>query len=153
MPNIVLQVKTDLETTLQEIGSTLLSVEMESLLEGQILDLINPGHKIRHLISKYIYNLWNIFLHNIFVFFFIDLRIRQFLQKIILSQSAAPQQVPPGLSSLQEELTAIVAQFLILISHNRSVFGEYYQEIITNALIKKETENNKDTSAIHTMDL
>ncbi|KAG6798669.1 T-complex protein 11-like protein 1 isoform X1 [Apis mellifera caucasica] len=132
MPNIVLQVKTDLETTLQEIGSTLLSVEMESLLEGQILDLINPGHKIRHLIN---------------------LRIRQFLQKIILSQSAAPQQVPPGLSSLQEELTAIVAQFLILISHNRSVFGEYYQEIITNALIKKETENNKDTSAIHTMDL
>ncbi|PBC31744.1 T-complex protein 11-like protein 1 isoform X1 [Apis cerana] len=132
MPNIVLQVKTDLETTLQEIGSTLLSIEMESLLEGQILDLINPGHKIRHLIN---------------------LRIRQFLQKIILSQSAAPQQVPPGLSSLQEELTAIVAQFLILISHNRSVFGEYYQEIITNALIKKETENNKDTSAIHTMDL
>lgn len=57
MPNIVLQVKTDLETTLQEIGSTLLSIEMESLLEGQILDLINPGHKIRHLISKYIYNL------------------------------------------------------------------------------------------------
>ncbi|XP_043788056.1 T-complex protein 11-like protein 1 isoform X3 [Apis laboriosa] len=132
MPNIVLQVKTDLGTTLREIGSTLLSVEMESLLEGQILDLINPGHKIRHLIN---------------------LRIRQFLQKIILSQSAAPQQVPPGLSSLQEELTAIVAQFLILISHNRSVFGEYYQEIITNALIKKETENNKDTSAIHTMDL
>ncbi|XP_012350121.1 T-complex protein 11-like protein 1 isoform X1 [Apis florea] len=132
MPNIVLQVKTDLETTLREIGFTLLSVEMESLLEGQILDLINPGHKIRHLIN---------------------LRIRQFLQKIILSQSAAPQQVPPGLSSLQEELTAIVAQFLILISHNRSVFGEYYQEIITNALIKKEIENNKDTSAIHTMDL
>lgn len=84
---------------------------------------------------------------------FLDLRIRQFLQKIILSQSTAPQQVPPGLSSLQEELTAIVAQFLILISHNRSVFGEYYQEIITNALIKKETESNKDMSAIHTMDL
>ncbi|XP_050497074.1 T-complex protein 11-like protein 1 isoform X4 [Bombus vancouverensis nearcticus] len=132
MPNIVLQVKTDLKTTLHEINAASLSPEIETLLEGQILDLINPEHKIRHLIN---------------------LRIRQFLQKIILSQSTAPQQVPPGLSSLQEELTAIVAQFLILISHNRSVFGEYYQEIITNALIKKETESNKDMSAIHTMDL
>ncbi|XP_043516738.1 T-complex protein 11-like protein 1 isoform X1 [Frieseomelitta varia] len=132
MPNIVLQVKTDLKVTLEEINATPLSSEIETLLEGQILDLINPEHKIRHLIN---------------------LRIRQFLQKIILSQTATPQQVPPGLSSLQEELTAIVAQFLILISHNRSVFGEYYQEIVTNTLIKKETENNKDMSAIHTMDL
>ncbi|CAD1476228.1 unnamed protein product, partial [Heterotrigona itama] len=131
IPNIVLQVKTDLKITLEEINAIPLSSEIETLLEGQILDLINPEHKIRHLIN---------------------LRIRQFLQKIILSQTAAPQQVPPGLSSLQEELTAIVAQFLILISHNRSVFGEYYQEIVTNALIKKETKNNKDMSAIHTMD-
>ncbi|XP_026669131.1 T-complex protein 11-like protein 1 [Ceratina calcarata] len=131
MPNILLQVKTDLKATLQEIGATPLSPEMESLLEGQILDLINPDHKIRHLIN---------------------LRIRQFLQKIILTQSATPQQVPPGLSSLQEELTAIAAQFLILISHNRSVFGEYYQEIISKALIKKE-ESNKDTSEVHTMEL
>ncbi|CAK9805434.1 T-complex protein 11-like protein 1 [Anthophora plagiata] len=132
MPNIVLQVKADLKTTLQEICVTPLSPEMETLLEGQILDLISPEHKIRNLIN---------------------LRIRQFLQKIILTQSVAPQQVPPGLSSLQEELTAIAAQFLILISHNRSVFGEYYQEIITNALIKKETECIKDNSEDLTMDL
>lgn len=53
MPNIVLQVKMDLKTTLEEIGAAPLSLEMETLLEGQILDLINPEHKIRHLISKY----------------------------------------------------------------------------------------------------
>ncbi|CAL7944480.1 unnamed protein product [Xylocopa violacea] len=131
MPNIVLQVKIDLKATLEEIGAPI-SPEIETLLEGQILDLINPEHKIRHLIN---------------------LRIRQFLQKIILSQSVAPQQVPPGLSSLQEELTAIAAQFLILISHNRSVFGEYYQEIITNALIKKEAESNNDAGGVHSMEL
>lgn len=61
--------------------------------------------------------------------------------------------MPPGLSSLQEELTAIAAQFLILISHNRSVFVEYYQEIVTNALIKKEADNNKDATEVHTMEL
>lgn len=68
------------------------------------------------------------------------MRIRQFLQRIIQSQSAVPQQVPIGLSSLQEELTAIAAQFLILVSHNRSVFGEYYQEIVSNVL--SSTYNN-----------
>ncbi|XP_031836761.1 T-complex protein 11-like protein 1 isoform X2 [Nomia melanderi] len=131
MLNIVLQVHTDVNTTLQQIGAAQLSAELETLLEGQILELVKPEHKIRHLIS---------------------LRIRQFLQKIILSQSTAPQQVPPGLSSLQEELTAIVAQFLILISHNRIVFGEYYQEIVTNALLRKEADN-KDMSEIHSMEL
>lgn len=132
IPNVVLQIKMDLNATLQEIGSEPLTPQLETLLEGQILDLIKPDHKIRHLIS---------------------LRIRQFLQKIISSQSAAPQHIPPGLSSLQEELTAIAAQFLILISHNRSVFGEYYQEIVTNTLIKKEIEDNKDMSGVHGMEL
>ncbi|XP_033330985.1 T-complex protein 11-like protein 1 [Megalopta genalis] len=132
MPNIILQVKTDVKTTLEEVGAGPLSPELETLLEGQISELVKPDHKIRHLIS---------------------LRIRQFLQKIILSQSTMPAQVPPGLSSLQEELTAIVAPFLILISHNRSVFGEYYQEIVTKALKKKEVDNNKDTSEGHSMEL
>lgn len=74
---------------------------------------------------------------------FTDLRIRQFLQKLILSQSVTPQQIPPGLSSLQEELAAISAQFLILVSHNRSVFGEYYQDIVAEA-IRLKTENKSE---------
>lgn len=53
IPNIVLQVKADLKVTLEEINAAPLSSEIETLLEGQILDLINPEHKIRHLISKY----------------------------------------------------------------------------------------------------
>lgn len=113
MPNIVLQVIKDLKATLEEIGIGNLSSDLEISLEGQITDLIKPDHKIRSLVN---------------------LRIRQFLQRIIQSKSAIPQQVPIGLSSLQEELTAIAAQFLILVSHNRSVFGEYYQEIVSNAL-------------------
>lgn len=119
MPNIVLQVIKDLKATLEEIGAGNLSTDLETSLEGQITDLIKPDHKIRSLVN---------------------LRIRQFLQRIIQSQSAIPQQVPIGLSSLQEELTAIAAQFLILVSHNRSVFGEYYQEIVSNVL--SSTYNN-----------
>lgn len=70
-----------------------------------------------------------------------DLRIKQFLQKIIMSQSAAPHQIPPGLSSLQEELAKIAAQLLILVAHNRSVFGEYYQEIVSKAARENSDEN------------
>ncbi|XP_018341081.1 PREDICTED: T-complex protein 11-like protein 1 isoform X1 [Trachymyrmex septentrionalis] len=132
IPNIILQVKTDVKTTLQEINAAELSPELETLLEGQIADLIDPKHKIRYLVS---------------------LRIRQFLQKIIQSQSTAPQQVPPGLSSLQEELTAIAARFVILVSHNRSVFWEYYQDIVANALAKSDVDNNKEIHGTHTMEL
>lgn len=90
---------------------------------------------------------------NTFVYKYIvlGLRIRQFLQKIIQSQSTAPQQVPLGLSSLQEELTAIAARFVILVSHNRSVFCEYYQDIVANALAK--SDNNKEIHEAHTMEL
>ncbi|KAG5312775.1 T11L1 protein, partial [Acromyrmex insinuator] len=132
IPNIILQVKTDVKTTLQEINAAELSPELETLLEGQIADLIDPKHKIRYLVS---------------------LRIRQFLQKIIQSQSTAPQQVPPGLSSLQEELTAIAARFVILVSHNRSVFWEYYQDIVANVLAKSDVDNNKEIHGTNTMEL
>ncbi|KAG5322453.1 T11L1 protein, partial [Pseudoatta argentina] len=132
IPNIILQVKTDVKTTLQEINAAELLPELETLLEGQIADLIDPKHKIRYLVS---------------------LRIRQFLQKIIQSQSTAPQQVPPGLSSLQEELTAIAARFVILVSHNRSVFWEYYQDIVANVLAKSDVDNNKEIHGTNTMEL
>lgn len=53
MPNIILQVKTDVKTTLREINALELSSELETLLEGQIADLIDTKHKIRYLVSKY----------------------------------------------------------------------------------------------------
>lgn len=123
MPNVVLQVTADVKTTLKEVGASELSAELESLLGAQILEIAKPDHKIRQLVS---------------------LRIRQFLQKIILSQTAGPQQIPPGLSSLQEELAGIAAQFLIIVSHNRSVFGEYYHDIVTAAITNENsaTSNN-----------
>ncbi|XP_020711995.1 T-complex protein 11-like protein 1 isoform X2 [Athalia rosae] len=124
MPNIVLQVIKDVKTTLQEAGASELSTELEALLSAQILEISKPDHKIRHLVN---------------------LRIRQFLQKIILSQTAGPQQIPPGLSSLQDELAGIAAQFLIIASHNRSVFGEYYLDIVS-AAIKNENAVTSEKS-------
>lgn len=52
MPNIVLQVKTDVKATLREVSSPDLSPELETLLERQITDLIDTKHKIRYLVSE-----------------------------------------------------------------------------------------------------
>lgn len=53
MPNIVLQVKTDVKATLREVNGSELSPKLETLLEGQIADLIDTKHRIRYLVSKY----------------------------------------------------------------------------------------------------
>ncbi|KAK0097881.1 hypothetical protein PV326_013077 [Microctonus aethiopoides] len=113
--NIVLQVKEDVKATLSDVGAPELPAHIENILEGQIMDLVNEDQKIRSLVN---------------------MRIRQFLQKIILSQNAIPTQVPPGLSSLQDELAAVAARFFIIVAHNRSVFGDYYQEIVATEIAR-----------------
>jgi len=60
--------------------------------------------------------------------------VREFILQSITSPTAAPLRVPPGLSSLQSELTAITGQFLRLVSHNRAVFGKYYTDIIAQGV-------------------
>jgi T-complex protein 11. len=67
-------------------------------------------------------------------FAWIGTRVREFIQQSITSPTAAPLRIPPGLSSLQTELTAITGQFLRLVSHNRAVFGEYYTDIIVKGV-------------------
>lgn len=52
MPNIVLQVKQDVKATLEEVGATELTSDVENILERQIMDLVQEDHKIRSLVSK-----------------------------------------------------------------------------------------------------
>ena len=53
MPNIILQVKNDVAATLVSVGAAAMSKEIETILEGQIMDMAKPDHKIRHLVSEY----------------------------------------------------------------------------------------------------
>lgn len=62
IPNIVIQVKQDVKTVLSDVGAPELTPSVEAILEGQILDLVNEDHKIRQLVSKYIF-IKNIFSH------------------------------------------------------------------------------------------
>lgn len=66
-------------------------------------------------------------------------RILEFLQLIISSPTAAPEKLPPGLSSLQTEVFSVAGNFLRIVSHNRSVFGKYYIDIIDALIVPSST--------------
>ncbi|PNF14068.1 T-complex protein 11-like protein 1 [Cryptotermes secundus] len=113
MPNVAEQVVKEVAEGLQTYGFRPLDAATEKLLKGQIMEIVKDDHKIRQLVRT---------------------RVREFIQQSITSPVAAPLRIPPGLSSLQTELTAITGQFLRLVSHNRAVFGEYYTNIIAEGV-------------------
>lgn len=59
------------------------------------------------------------------------MRILEFVELAISSATARPTKIPPGLSTLEKELTSITGCFLRLVTHNRAVFSEYYSDIVT----------------------
>lgn len=68
----------------------------------------------------------------------------EFIATLMSSTTARPVQMPPGLSTLQEELAHICGTLLRLVTHNRSVFGEYYVDILTDH-IKTERQRKHRT--------
>ncbi|XP_018333042.1 T-complex protein 11-like protein 1 [Agrilus planipennis] len=115
LPNIAIQIIKDVKQAQEKHGLPQITKEVEELLTNQIVDLTNPEHRIRQLVRQ---------------------RIREFLLQIIQSSTAAPQKVPSGLTTLQKELTTVAGQFLKIISHNSSVFCNYYYDILDNAIPK-----------------
>ena len=69
-------------------------------------------------------------------------RSMEFIAILLSSTTASPVQMPPGLSTLQEELAQICGTLLRLVTHNRSVFGEYYVNILTDH-IKTERQRKQ----------
>ncbi|KAG8283658.1 T-complex protein 11 [Homalodisca vitripennis] len=58
-------------------------------------------------------------------------RIKEFLHLMITSTVPSQLQVPAGLSTFTKELSGLAARYHRLVSHNRSVFGEYYTDILS----------------------
>ena len=57
---------------------------------------------------------------------FLEKRLYEFLRDAINTDRPARLQIPPGLTSIQAEITAVAKKLLQIISHNRNVYGEYY---------------------------
>ncbi|XP_044734759.1 T-complex protein 11-like protein 1 [Chrysoperla carnea] len=110
--------KKKINERLEKCNDSTLNAENLATLCGQIYDVGRPGHKISLLIRN---------------------RILEFLQLIISSPTAAPEKLPPGLSSLQTEVFNVAGNFLRIVSHNRSVFGKYYIDIIDALIVPSST--------------
>jgi len=127
LPNVALQVIKDINDYLNGKEKASLPESTAKNLQDQIAELEDPNHRIRDLVQK---------------------RIIDFNKQAIAGSRTAPLQIPPGLTLCQRDLAQIAGGFVRLVSYNRSVFGEFYDDIIENHVLFKpnETGNNMQES-------
>uniref|UniRef100_A0A1B6KLL7 Uncharacterized protein n=1 Tax=Graphocephala atropunctata TaxID=36148 RepID=A0A1B6KLL7_9HEMI len=106
LANVSAQVVQDCNAALPEP----LTPEHRTTVESQVLQVMADNHKIRLLVFH---------------------RIKEFLHLMITSTVPSQLQVPAGLSTFTKELSDLAARYHRLVSHNRSVFGEYYTDILS----------------------
>lgn len=123
LTSAALQVISSIEQAVKEfdVGNSIKILNKEKLdsLKYQINELANPGNRIRCVMER---------------------RILEFIERVITSppsQTAAPIQVPNGLSTFSNELINIASEFTRLVAYNRAVYSPYYTEIL--AKIAKPT--------------
>lgn len=123
LPNIAEQAVKDTNDAIESKNLGHFEGEKQSLLYHNIVETANTDHRIRHLIYQ---------------------RLTEFLLTVITTDSSKKSsiQVPPGLSSLKQEIAAISGRLLRLVQHNRDVFGEFYCDIFKEA---EEKSRNKDS--------
>merc|ERR1712013_640647 len=113
LPNVAVQVVKDVNDYLEENNKDSLSASMVEELTKQINSLEDPSQRIRELLQK---------------------RIVEFCKQVI-SGTMKNMQAPPGLTICKSELGDIAGGFLRLVNYNKSVFGEFYNQIIENHCI------------------
>ncbi|XP_065213030.1 T-complex protein 11-like protein 1 [Planococcus citri] len=117
LPNVGEQVVKDGNDFLTRHGFNPLSDEKVQLLMTQVSEVSQPDHRIRFIVEK---------------------RLYEFLRDAINTERPARLQIPPGLTSIQSELIAVARKLMLIISHNRKVYGEYY----LNKLTELTQQNN-----------
>ncbi|CAG5117422.1 unnamed protein product [Candidula unifasciata] len=109
LESIADQVVKDVNDSLESRKLPPLTDEIKQTLKGQIMNLGSRDNNVRKLMHS---------------------RLMGFLQDGMTGKSVHNLQIPKGCSAVQQELTQILGNFLRLSSHNRSVFGQQYSEII-----------------------
>ncbi len=113
MTSVSLQVIKEVQSCLETHGFSQLDSNKEDSLKTQIIDISNNENRLRKVVER---------------------RILEFIERVLSSPTAAPMQIPTGLSSLQKELTEIAGQLIRIVAHNRAVFSKYYAIIITDII-------------------
>jgi len=124
LPDVALQVVKDVNDYLASRGKAPLPESTVKTLMDQIPEMEDPNHRIRDLVQR---------------------RIIEFNKQAISTARAAPLQVPPGLTLCQKELAGVAGAFVRLVAYNRSVFGEFYTDIIDNHVLFKEPGVKRET--------
>ncbi|XP_005104684.1 T-complex protein 11-like protein 1 [Aplysia californica] len=104
------------EQVVKDVGESLASRQLPPLsedkkegLKGQIANLGSRENKVRQIMMN---------------------RLLEFIQEGISGKSLNNLRVPKGCTAVQQELAQVLGNFLRLTSHNRSVFGAQYTQII-----------------------
>lgn len=111
LENIALQLVKEIQANLKKHELNELTDDQQENLSAQIVDLSSKDNRIRCIVHR---------------------RILEFIELALNSttESSSSLQIPTGLNILQDELLAITGEFVRFVSFNRSVFGEYYSQII-----------------------
>lgn len=83
------------------------------------------------------------------VFKLLHKRLTTFLREV-LTNTQKNFTIPQGYSSLSTELTSLVRSFLHVITHNQSVFGVIYSDIINDLIKKQNTASPSSTTTTST---
>lgn len=113
LQHIAEQVKKDVDECLVQHSFSAMDSQKAQLLQGQICDLASPANTVMKLTRH---------------------RMMEFIKESISNNKVDPLKVPTGFTAVEKELSEMLGQFLRLISHNRSVFGPHYSDIISSIL-------------------
>lgn len=124
MISVALQVKQEIKTCLVGRGFAQLDASKEKELEMQIINTHSADNRLRKVVER---------------------RVLEFIERVLSSPTAAPMQIPTGLSVLKNEITEMTGQFVRIAVHNRAVFTDYYNDIITElipGITSSESQSN-----------
>lgn len=116
LESAALQIITDIRKHSEKHSDTNPDAAKEELLKSQIIDLSKSNNRVRQLVQR---------------------RILEFVENVFTSNTASPVQMPKGLTILQQNLSSLAGQFMRIASHNRTVYGDYYVDIIADFLENK----------------
>jgi hypothetical protein len=124
LESVAEQAVKDVSDSLEERKLPPLSDNTKQALKGQIMNLGSRESTVRKLMNT---------------------RLMVFLREGMTGKHVNSLQLPKGCTAVQQELVQILGSFLRLSSHNRSVFGEQYSEILEKFL--QRTKNGPSSSA------
>ncbi|TRY56492.1 hypothetical protein DNTS_008782 [Danionella cerebrum] len=109
------QICSEINRSLAERNFPSLPEELQATLKGQICDIVQENNPVRTLVEG---------------------RVQQYFRLVLSSSTAhrTPVPVPPGLTLIQPELTALGLSYINLVNFNKKVYGPFYVSILKSLL-------------------